>query len=227
MLAVMFVSNGAFGMQVPVLPLYLTSLQVPAQVIGFILATFGVALIVFEFAWGWWSDRVGIGIPLIITRFGIAIVLLGYGLFQVVPAFFVLQFAAGAFQCATGPLSWSFFGHAVPVARRGEAIAMSQTSSALGMGAGALAGGFLGQGIGFQETLVVASCVAAVGAVLALIFFRDLGPVAEARTTTGGAGPPAVRGVSFLAPVMVAASIATLTWVGVSGERGFLPILGS
>jgi MFS transporter, DHA1 family, tetracycline resistance protein len=226
MLAVMCISSAGFGMQVPVLPLYLRSLGVSAQVIGFILGTFGAALIVFEFGWGWWSDRVGIGIPLIITRTGTSVVLFGYGAFQAVPAFFLLQFLAGAFQCASGPLSWSYFGHAVPVARRGEAIGLSQMATALGTGVGALAGGFIAQWTGYRTELLVAGGVASVSALLALLAFHDLGPVQERTQPVRDTSQPLPRGRSFLVPVAVAASIATLTWVGVSGERGFLPILG-
>jgi MFS transporter, DHA1 family, multidrug resistance protein len=227
MVAVLVLSNFALGMQLPVLPLYLRWLGIAPTTIGLILATQGFALIVFEFGWGWWSDHVGVGLPLIITRSGIALVMFGYGIFQATPLFFLLQFATGAFQCASGPLPWSYFGHVIPVGRRGEAIALAQTANTIGLGIGALAGGLTAEALGYRPVFLVAACFAVASALLAILTFRDVGPVGE-RSAEEAAGPgprPRAGPAYYAGPLAVIAVVTILTWIGASGERGFLPIL--
>jgi len=228
MVAIVSLSGFAYGMQLPILPLYLSSLHIPPSVIGLILGTFGFALIIFEFGWGWWSDHVGVGLPLIITRTGIAVVMAGYGLAQTTPAFFALQFASGAFFCASGPLPWTYFGHVIPPQRRGEAIGLAQTSLTLGIGLGAFAGGVGAESFSYRAIFFVAAGFAAASALLAFATFRDVGPIQERKeeaTVAARSRPAAGRLPTYLWPLLVVASISLVTQFGLSGERGFLPIL--
>jgi MFS family permease len=228
MVAIISLSGLAYGMQLPVLPLYLSSLHIAPPVIGLILGTFGFALVIFEFAWGWWSDHVGVGLPLIITRTGIAVVMLGYGLVQATPWFFVLQFALGAFFCASGPLPWTYFGHVIPRHRRGEAIGLAQTSVVLGVGIGALAGGAAADLLTYRPVFFIAAGFAVASAAVAFATFRDVGPVADSEAVPAVAVRSAGRRLPpYLWPLLVLASISILTQFGLSGERGFLPLLAN
>lgn len=170
----MTVGSSALGMQSLILPLYLRSTGVKPELVGLVLGTSGLALICFEFIWGWWSDRIGVGVPLIISRCGTTAVIFAYAFVQPIPGYFVLQFIGGAFSCAIGPLSWAYLGSVSDPRSRGEAMALAQIPAPVGMGLGALIGGLLADSFGYRYVFIVAAGVAALSATIAALTFHDV-----------------------------------------------------
>ncbi len=221
----MTVGSSALGMQSLILPLYLRSTGVKPELVGLVLGTSGLALICFEFTWGWWSDRVGVGLPLIISRFGMAAVICGYAFVQPIPGYFVLQFVGGAFSCAIGPLSWAYLASVTDARSRGDAMALAQIPASVGMGLGALIGGLMADAFGYRYVFIAASGVAFVSATIAALTFRDVR--VDPRLGAGLSRPPSLATSTWFLPLAAVAAVTILAWYGASAEKGLLPILAS
>ena len=64
-IAVMGLGVLAISMLGPVLPLYLTSIDVSPDVLGLMFSIVMVGMVFGESSWGWVADRVGLKLPLI------------------------------------------------------------------------------------------------------------------------------------------------------------------
>jgi multidrug resistance protein len=174
-----------FGLVIPILPLYAKTMHASDVQTGFLFAIYSVMQLFFSPILGRLSDRAGRRPILLISIFGSCASQLGYALAPSFPWLVVARAIAGI--CGANVTAAQAYIADVTDARE-RAAGMGLLGSAMGLGFvfGPTLGGLLGQRSA-RLPFYVASSLAAINLILALIILREPRPPGErtqARTLT-------------------------------------------
>ena len=221
------------GVLALVLPLYITSLGGSATQWGLLSGAFGFAMVFAESAWGWVSDKIGIAVPFVISRFASALLLPIYALTGNIGMLFAVQIARGAVEVVIGPLSRKALAHSF-LERKGMGVGLFQACSPIGTGIGSLLGGYMIDRWSYLQIFVFCSGLSLLSLLIAVINRARLDSTDESfaplsnsmRSEASGTANAAQDDSSYLA-FFVLALIAVFLLFGVGVTRNFVPLLGS
>jgi len=221
--------NTAWSLSVsgPVLPLYVRSLGVEIVDWGLLATAHAVGLIVFEGLWGTVSDRVDRRWMLVAAVLCMGLVFPLYTLHALVPWFFALQFAIGAFACAVGPTTRAIVADTAPADSKGFYMGLWFAFFILGSTIGPVLGTYVSETWGYEYTFHASSILLLATAVVFSLSFRN-GGLDGLRPVRRGPHLREALGALLANPsVRLAFVLAVTIFMGISAVRSFLPIYAS
>jgi len=196
-----------FGIIIPIMPFYITSLGANGSTLGLLMATFSIMQFIFAPVWGSLSDRFGRK-PIIVLG------VLGNVLSQVMMGFatqlwmlFAARALSGILSSATMPTAMAYASDSTVAKDRPAAMGMLGAAMSMGMVLGPGIGGLLA-GSSLATPFFVAAGLSSVALLLVLLILPESLPV-ERRTHASQ-----VRGPQFGA-----------MWHALRGPLGFLLFL--
>jgi len=214
----------------PVIPLYLTSIDVSPEILGLMLSVAMVGMVIGESSWGWVADKVGLKIPLNIGTFLCAGVVLLFIVTEKVPAIFLIFFFWGIVRSALiGPCR-GYIGANAPPLRRATFMAIVAAMLAASRSLGALPSGFIVEAWGYDAVFFVSSGIALLGGFLVIVGLRKI-RLLEATQSASESLPGeefASSGQEFKYLSFTPQCLVTfLEFLGLGASIAFLPLLAT
>jgi len=228
--AVMGLGVLAMSVLQPVLPLYLTSIGVPPEVLGIMFSVAMVGMVLGESSWGWVADRIGLRLPLLMGTAVSALLVLCFALTTSVPAIFLIFFVWGTLRSALFGPGRGYIGTAAPALRKATFMAIIAVMLSASRSLGALPSGFIADTWGYN-TVFFASCgIGLAGGCLVLLGLRRR----RAAAAQPPASPPSSAGTlpsriaaSVFRPLASQCLVAMLQFLGLGVFMTFLPLLAT
>jgi len=216
------------------LPLYITSLGGSATQWGLLSGAFGFGMIFAEPIWGWVSDKIGIAVPFVISRFASTLLLPIYALTGNMGMLLVIQIARAVIEVAIGPLSRKALAYSFGSDRKGTGIGLFQACLGVGIGIGPLLGGYVIGRWGYSQAFTLCSGLSFLSFLMVVINRANLSstgkspdsPPISVRLKAPKIANVAQDDSSYLT-FFVLALIAIPLFVGIGVTKAFVPLLGS
>jgi MFS family permease len=162
----------AMSLLQPMLPLYLTSIDINPAVLGLMFSVGMVGLALGESSGGWLADKIGIKLPMLIGTFLCAPLVLSFVFAHNTALIFVVFFFWGIFRAAVFGPGRGYIGTHVPVSHRATFMAIYATAMAISRGMGTFTSGFVVDAWGYPWVFYLATGVAIFGGLLVLAGLR-------------------------------------------------------
>ncbi|HET8570039.1 MAG TPA: MFS transporter [Candidatus Limnocylindria bacterium] len=178
------------GLFQPFLPLYIASVGGTATDVGIAGASSALAFLAAEAVWGWASDRVGAGRPLLISKLVTTAAFLGYLWRTELWWIYILQFVRGISEVAMAPIGRALLARHVASERRGTIMGLYFTTQSLARSGTGFVGGGLIDGIGFRALFALCAALSFASGILAFLGLRgtrELDRAADRASATAAA----------------------------------------
>lgn len=184
-LVTVFVDLVGFGIILPLLPFYATSMGASPLDVGLIMASYSLMQLLFSPVWGSLSDRYGRRPLLILGLFGSAI---SYVIFGLAPTIGVLLVSRliGGFMGANVPIAQAIIADSTSPERRARGMGLLGAAFGLGFIVGPAIGGTLSHWWGYSTPGFAAAAITGVNAVVAVFLLPESLP--RDRRVRGGSG---------------------------------------
>jgi MFS family permease len=213
----------------PVLPLYLSSIEVAPQLIGIIVSVAMVGMVIGESTGGWMADRIGIRTPLIIGTFVSGLSVLCFVFTQNIAALFTIFFFWGLFRSAVfGPVR-GYIGINAPILSKATFMAFISVVQSASSSIGALSSGFLADNLGFRAIFFVSCGISTAAGILVLFGLRKARPQSKAAIPAPSQikkGPVTVTRMD-LRPFVIQCVVAALQFWGWGVSMSFLALFAN
>jgi MFS family permease len=179
MIAIMSVVGlSALAMSIlnPMMPLYLTSIEVTPEIVGLMLSVAMVGMVIGEGFWGWVADKRGIKLPLKVGTFVTGLAVCCFVLTQNVSLIFTIFFFWGLLQSALFGPCRGYIGANAPVLRKATFMAIIAMIMAASRSIGALPSGFLADNLGFHALFFVSCGISLLAGIVVLAGWRQAQP---------------------------------------------------
>ena len=141
----LFLVMVGFGIIIPIMPFFLTSLGGNASILGLFMATYSLMHLLFAPFWGRLSDRIGRRPVILIGLSGYAITFILFGFTDQLGMMFIVRILSGAISSATLPTALAYVADITEEDERSQGIGLMTAAMGLGMIIGPALGGWLGQ----------------------------------------------------------------------------------
>ena len=230
-IAVMGLGVLAISMLGPVLPLYLTSIDVSPDVLGLMFSIVMVGMVFGESSWGWVADRVGLKPPLITGTAFSAVVVLSFAFTKNIPAIFAIFFVWGVLRSAIFGPGRGYIASVAPPLKKATFLAIMSVMMAASRSVGALPSGFIADNLGYNEVFYVSCGIGCIGGGLVLVGLRKK-PWRELQSIRQqpDSGAPTTKSGSIFAifrPLASQCLVAALQFFGLGVFITFLPLLAT
>lgn len=226
-MAVMGLSVLSMSILNPMMPLYLTSIDVTPDTVGLMLSVAMVGMLIGEGFWGWVADRRGIELPLKIGTFITGLSAACFVLTESVPLIFTIFFFWGLLQSALFGPSRGYIGANAPALRRATFMAVITMIMSASRSIGALPSGFLADNLGFHALFFVSCGISVLAGIVLMAGWRQgqqaLAP-AVGETPVDPTGSP-VR-VDYRSFAIQCGVTALQSWTR-GTMLGFLPLMAA
>jgi PPP family 3-phenylpropionic acid transporter len=232
-LAVIFIIMGlaslAMAILNPILPLFLTSINVVPSLIGLMLAGSMAGMVFGESSGGWLADKIGLKIPLSVGTFLCAPLVLCFVFTRGIPGLFLIFILWGIVRAAIFGPARGYIGHTATLENKATIIAIFMTFMTVARSLGSLAIGFVADSRGFNWDFYISVGFSLLAGLLVIIGLRKIPlwkPVLKAEPQTLMSPPALKRPAANYRPVVVQGIIATLFFMGI-GVNSFMPLLAT
>lgn len=172
-----------FGMVIPILPFYITSLGASGSAMGALMATYAIMQFIFAPIWGDLSDRFGRKPIIMIGVLGNVIAQLLFGFSTQLWMLFASRILAGLLSSATLPTAMAYISDSTSHKNRSSGMGILGAAMGIGMVLGPGIAGWLAN-ISLSTPFFLASGLSAVALVLVWIILPESLPK-EKRIQTG------------------------------------------
>ena len=142
---ILFLVMVGFGIIIPIMPFFLTSLGGNASILGLFMATYSLMHLLFAPFWGRLSDRIGRRPVILIGLSGYGITFILFGFTDQLWMMFAVRILSGAISSATLPTALAYMADITGEDERSQGIGLMAAAMGLGMIVGPALGGWLGQ----------------------------------------------------------------------------------
>ena len=172
---VIFLDSVGYGVVVPVLPIYTKNLGVSDFQVGFLFATYAIALLLAAVPMGILSDRLGRKPFILFGMFAMSGAFVFYAFANTYSMLVIARILDGLTAAATWSAGLALLGDRFEDSEMGEKIGYAIGAMAVGGIAGPLLGGVLSDAVGYRAPFyaIAAACLA--GGVAALFLKEDRG----------------------------------------------------
>jgi MFS family permease len=153
---IMGIANMAMAILQPMMPLYLTSIDVTPSLIGLMLAVGMVGMVFGESGGGWLADKVGLKIPLSIGTFLCAPLVLLFVFTRSIPGIFVIFFFWGVVRSAIFGPGRGYISNRATLSNKATLIAIFMTTQSVARSLGSLASGYVADNKGYDWNFYLA-----------------------------------------------------------------------
>jgi len=216
---VIFLDSVGYGLVVPVLPLYAKQLGASDFAVGFLFATYAIALCLAAIPFGILSDRFGRKPFVLFGMFAMAGAFVFYALAKSYPVLVVARVLDGLTAAATWSAALALLGDRFPGSEMGSKMGWTMSAAAIGGIAGPLIGGTLSDAFGYRAPFYTIAVACLVGGCVALFL--------EERKVTRralSAGWRMLKPVFTNRNVMIACLVTLVTTMGLGLLEPILPI---
>lgn len=172
---VIFIDSVGYGVVVPVLPLYAKQLHVSDFAVGFLFATYAIALLAAAVPMGILSDRWGRKPFILFGMFAMAGAFVFYAFAKSYPVLVVARILDGLTAAATWSAGLALLGDRFEEKEMGSKMGWAIAAMAVGGIAGPLLGGTLADAIGYRAPFyaIAIACLAGGVAAVFLVEHRE------------------------------------------------------
>ena len=156
----------------PILPLYLTSINIAPDVLGVMFSVGMIGMAIGESTSGWIADRVGIRLPFSLGTFISGATVLLFVLTQQIPAIFTIFFFWGLFRSALFGPGRGYIGTNAPPLKKATFMGIIAALMSASRSFGALPSGFIADTWGFNIVFFVSCGVSLSAGLLMVIGLR-------------------------------------------------------
>ena len=216
---VIFLDSVGYGLVVPVLPLYAKQLGASDFSIGFLFATYAIALCLAAIPFGILSDRFGRKPFVLFGMFAMAGAFVFYALAKSYPVLVVARILDGLTAAATWSAALALLGDRFPGREMGSKMGWAMSAAAIGGIAGPLLGGTLSDAFGYRAPFYVIAAACVAGGCVSI--FLEERKVARRALS---AGWRMLKPVFTNRNVMIACLVTLVTTMGLGLLEPILPI---
>lgn len=217
---IVFVDSIGYGVVVPVLPLYAKQLGVSDFKIGFLFATYAIALLVSAIPMGMLSDRIGRKPFVLFGMFAMAGAFVFYALARTYAVLVVARVLDGLTAAATWSAGLALIGDRLEGKDIGQKFGFAMAAAAVGAVAGPLIGGVMSDLAGYRSPYYLIAGICLAGGVTALFLEKDTPSKRHATTSFRDLLLPVLKNRI----VLLACLIATITTFGFGLLEPILPL---
>ena len=185
-LVTVFLDLIGFGIVLPLLPFYATSMGASPLEVGLIMAAYSLMQLIFSPVWGSLSDKYGRRPILLIGLFGSSLSYVVFGLAETLAVLLLSRVVAGVMG-ANVPVAQAIIADSTSPERRARGMGLIGAAFGLGFIFGPAIGGFLSQW-GYAAPGFAAAAVAGVNAVAAVFFLPETLPAGRRSRSRAGWG---------------------------------------
>lgn len=156
---ILFLVMVGFGIIIPIMPFFLTSLGGNASVMGLFMATYSLMHLLFAPYWGHLSDRIGRRPVILIGLLGYGVTFILFGCTDKLGMMFAVRILSGAISSATLPTALAYVADITEEDERSRSIGLMTAAMGVGIIVGPALGSWLGQQ-GFYVPFFVAGGLA-------------------------------------------------------------------
>ncbi len=230
-LIIIIMSLAAMAMAIlyPIIPLYLTSVNIVPSMIGLMLAAGMVGMVFGESTGGWLADKIGLKIPMSVGTFLCAPLVLCFVFARSIPAFFLIFPFWGIVRAAIFGPARGYVGNAATMTNKATVIAIYMTSMMVSRSLGSLISGIVADHWGYYWDFYLSASVSVLAGILVFAGLRKI-PLWKrvARTPVASASFPSApaRLTIDYRPVIVLSIIAMLFFLSI-GVNSFVSLLAT
>lgn len=220
----------ALAMLQPMLPLYLTSIGVGPEMLGFMFSMAMVGMVLGESGWGWVADRVGVRLPLSVGTIVSASVVMCFILTRNTVILFFIFFFWGVFRSALFGPGRGFVGTAAPPAKKATFMAIIAVMLAASRSIGALPSGFLADTCGYRAVIYTSCGIAFLGGFILLIRLRKRGAPEDSFPSSSNSPLQRIQVqllITVYRPLAPQCVVAFFQYLGLGAFVTFLPLLAT
>lgn len=210
----------AMSLLQPVMPLYLTSIDISPELIGLMISTSMVAMAIGEGYWGWVADRIGARIPLIMGTVVCGLFALSFILADSVFYLFTIFFFWGLFRSAIFGPSRGILAAGAPVGKKAARLAIVTAILAASQTLGAFPSGFIADAWGYASVFAISASISFLGAVMVYFGFKKNGSLEK-----GSRQKEKLKLNSRLKPLSVQCLVTVFHFLALGIVIAFLPLL--
>jgi len=167
------VSIGGFGIFF-ILPVYAVELGISVMMVGVILSTFSLSIVVFQYPFGRFSDRLGRRKPLVaLSMVGYSVVTFLYSVVRDTVGFLVVRSVQGFVGACDQAVTPPMVADLVSSRRRGTAMGAYQTVLTVGPVVAPVLGAFVAEHLGMLWVFYLSSLLAFSSFVSIVVFVRE------------------------------------------------------
>ena len=218
--AIILIDAVGYGVVVPVLPLYSRELGVSEFGLGFLFASYAIALLVASVPLGLLSDRIGRKPLVLFGMFGTMAASIMYAYAGTYAQLLGARVLDGVTNAATWTAALALVGDRVEESRMGRSMGYLISAMAVGGIAGPLVGGVLSDAVGYKFPFFVIAGACLAGGVLGLFLHEDRSFLTGSQVSMRGM----LAGVLRKKGVLVACLVTLLTTTGIGLIEPTLPL---
>ena len=227
-MAIMGLSVMAMAVLQPVLPLYLTSINVNPTTLGLMFSVAMVGMVLGESTGGWIADKAGLKIPLAVGTFLCAPVVFAFTLTRNTSAIFLIFLFWGIFRAAIFGPARGYIGTTVPFGNKATFMAIYAATLSVARSLGALMSGFIADNLGYDWNFFISTGISVMAGLLVVVGLRKI-PLVRGRPALSpsltGQSPSPKLSYSYR-PFIIQSVVAVLVFLGM-GVTSFLPLLAT
>lgn len=230
-IAVMGLGVLAMSIPGPILPLYLSSINVSPDILGLMFSVSMVGMVFGESSWGWVADRIGLKLPLITgTVFSAGVVVL-FTLTGSIPAIFGIFFVWGVLRSALIGPGRGYVASVAPTLKKATFMAIMSVMLAASRSIGALPSGLIADNLGYNAVFYTSCGIGLIGGVLVVAGlrkkpWRELQPIRQ-QPDSGAMTEKSGSGLTIFRPLAPQCLVAALQFFGLGVFITFLPLLAT
>lgn len=227
--ALAFLASMGYGVILPGLALYASSLGSSYSLIGLIVSVYAAAQLVAQVPVGRLSDRIGRK-KLVVTGFvGIAVAALLYNFGREPIHIFAFQALAGLANGCLWPPILAQLTEQTRATERGKVMGIFNTVFFMGVGLGPLVGGYVSSSFGNMVTFNLWASIAVVGLLTAILAFKETPGLAKSAKAQAGASPKLSKLVKdgTLTSFVAACAVRSRGGLCTSFNNAILPLYAS
>lgn len=223
-LAVMGLAILAMSLLNPILPLYLTSINIGPVILGSMLSVAMFGMAIGETGWGWLADKIDIRMAMIAGTFFSGLSVLLFVFTQRVPVIFGIFFLWGFLRSAIFGPARGYIGTFAPPQKKATFMAFSAVMLSASSSLGALPSGFLVESLGYDSVFYTSLTVSVLGGIVVLFGLKKhttSGEKVQSKDASETIVTPGKFNLFALTPQCV---VTALRFLGMGFMMTFLPL---
>lgn len=214
----------------PILPLYLTSINVSPEMLGLMFSIAMVGMMLGESFWGWAADKIGLKLPLVVGTAVSGLLVLCFTFTKSIPIIFCIFFVWGLLRSALFGPGRGYIGAIAPVMQKATFMAIIAVMLSASRSIGALPSGFIADTLGYDAVFYTSLGIGLLGSVLVFLGLKKTpraATVSAIKSGDSGKSLSAKIAASIYRPLLSQCTVAALQYLGLGIYMAFLPLLAS
>jgi DHA1 family multidrug resistance protein-like MFS transporter len=169
-----FVAMLGMGIISPLMPIYTKTMNASIFWLGFMYSGFSLSRALIQPFTGWFSDRRGRKMLLVVGLGAYTVISIGYALAQNIVQLAVVRLAHGVASAMVVPVAQAYVGDLCPKGKEGQTMGLFMMAMYLGMAGGPLLGGTVAERYNMNLAFYIMAVLAGFGLLLLILFVPNI-----------------------------------------------------